>query len=61
MKYFSIQQAGADEADLLVNNADIQEVDDLQKVNFSEVPRGDLQVGTNGLDLMNLMLIILTW
>ena len=50
MKYFSTQQAAADEADLLVNNADIQEVDALQQVDFSEVPRGDLQEGTNGLD-----------
>ena len=50
LKYFSTQQAAADEADLLVNNADIQEVDDLQQVDFSEVPRGDLQEGTNGLD-----------
>ena len=30
------QQAAADKTDLLVNNADIQEVDDLQEDDFSE-------------------------
>ena len=50
MKYFNTQQAAADETDLLVNNADIQEVDDLQEDDFSEALREDLQEGTNGLD-----------
>ena len=44
------QQAAADETDLLVNNADAQEVDDLQEDDFSEALREDLQEGTNGLD-----------
>ena len=48
MKYFNTQQAAADETDLLVNNADIQEVDDLQEDDFSEALREDLQEGTNG-------------
>ena len=41
MKYFNTQQVGADETDLLglVNNADIQEVDDLQQDDFPEAPR----------------------
>ena len=51
MKYFNTQQAAADETDLLVNNADIQEVDDLQEDDFSEALREDLQEGTNGLDI----------
>ena len=50
MKYLNTQQAAADEADLLVNNADIPEVDDLPENNFSEALREDLQEGTNGLD-----------
>ena len=50
MKYLNTQQAAADEADLLVNNADIPEVDDLPEDNFSEALREDLQEGTNGLD-----------
>ena len=41
MKYFNTQQAAAGEADLSVNNPDIQEVDDLQQ---------DLQEGFDGLD-----------
>ena len=45
MKYFNTQQA-----DLSVNNPDIQEVDDLQQDDFSEAPREDLQEGFNGLD-----------
>ena len=49
MKHFNTQQAAAD-ADLLVNNADIQEVYDLQEDDFSEALREDLQEGTNGLD-----------
>ena len=49
MKYFNIQQAAADEADLSVNNPGIQEVDDLKQEYFSEAPREDLQ-GFNGLD-----------
>ena len=44
------QRAAADKTDLLVNNADIQEVDDLQEDDFSEALREDLQEGTNGLD-----------
>ena len=44
------QQAAADETDLLVNNADAQEVDDLQEDDFSEALREDLQEETNGLD-----------
>ena len=51
MKHFNTQQAAADEADLLVNNADIQQVDDLQKDDFPEAPREDLQERKNGLDL----------
>ena len=53
MKYFNTQQVGADETDLLglVNNADIQEVDDLQQDDFSEAPREDLQEGFNGSDI----------
>ena len=31
MKYFNTQQETVDEAHLLVNNADIQEIDDLQQ------------------------------
>ena len=52
MKYFNTQQVGADETDLLglVNNADIQEVDDLQQDDFPEAPREDLQEVNNGLD-----------
>ena len=50
MKYFNTQQAAAHEADLSVNNLDIQEVDDLQQDDFSEAPREDLQEGFNGLD-----------
>ena len=50
MKYLNTQQAAADEADLLVNNADIPEVDDLPEDNFSEALREDLQEGNNGLD-----------
>ena len=50
MKYFNTQQAAADEADLSINNPDIQEVDDLQQDDFSEAPREDLQEGFNGLD-----------
>ena len=50
MKYFNIQQAAADEADLSVNNPGIQEVDDLKQEYFSEAPREDLQEGFNGLD-----------
>ena len=49
MKHFNTQQAAAD-ADLLVNNADIQEVYDLQEDDFSEALREDLQEGTNVLD-----------
>ena len=37
MKYFNTQQAAADEADLFVNNADIQEVDDLQEDDFFDL------------------------
>ena len=43
MKHFNTQQAAADEADLTVNKPDIQEVDDRQRVDFSEEPREDLQ------------------
>ena len=50
MKYFNIQQAAADEADLSVNNPGIQEVDDLKQEYFSEAPREDLQEGFSGLD-----------
>ena len=50
MKYFNIQQAAADEADLSVNNPGIQEVDDLKQEYFSEATRVDLQEGFNGLD-----------
>ena len=50
MKYFNIQKAAADEADLSVNNPGIQEVDDLKQEYFSEAPREDLQEGFNGLD-----------
>ena len=50
MKYFNTQQAAADEADLSVNNPDIQEVDDLQQDDFSAAPWEDLQEGLNGLD-----------
>ena len=46
MKYFNTQQAGTDETDLLVDNADIQEVDDLHEDDFSEAIRKDLQEGT---------------
>ena len=53
MKYFNTQQVGADETDLLglVNNADIQEVDDLQQDDFPEAPREGLQEVNNGLDI----------
>ena len=34
MKYFNIEQAAADEADLSVNNPGIQEVDDLKQEYF---------------------------
>ena len=37
MKYFNTQQAAADETDLFVNNADIQEVDDLQEDDFFDL------------------------
>ena len=50
MKYFNTQQATAGEADLSVNNPDIQEVDDLQQDYFSEARREDFQEGFNGLD-----------
>ena len=38
MKYFITKQVAVDEADLLVNNPDIQ-VDDLQQDGFSDEPR----------------------
>ena len=50
MKYFNTQQETADEAHLLVNNADIQEIDDLQQDDFPETPREHLQEGSNELD-----------
>ena len=37
VKYFNTQQAAADETDLFVNNADIQEVDDLQEDDFFDL------------------------
>ena len=49
IKYFNTQQEAAEDADLLVNNPDIHKVDDLQQNDFSEVPREDLQEGTDGL------------
>ena len=50
MKYFNTQQETVDEAHLLVNNADIQEIDDLQQDDFPETPREHLQEGNNELD-----------
>ena len=49
MKYFNTQQAAADETELLVTNADIQE--DLQEDDFSRALWEDLQEETNGLDI----------
>ena len=48
-KYFNTQQAAADETELLVTNADIQE--DLQEDDFSRALWEDLQEETNGLDI----------
>ena len=50
MNFFNTQQETADEAHLLVNNADIQEIDDLQQDDFPETPREHLQEESNELD-----------